>query len=557
MKPELLSPAGTPEALRAAVMGGADAVYIGGNEFNARINAANFTIDEIKKAATFCHRNGVRLHVAVNILILDREMKRALEYVRDLYLCGVDAIICADLGLAREIHRHFPDLELHASTQMSGHNSHAAKLLCKMGFSRMVCAREMSREDIHALCKNSPIDIEMFIHGAICVCHSGQCLMSSLIGGRSGNRGLCAQPCRMQYNGDYPLSIKDMCLASHITEILDLGVCSLKIEGRMKSPEYVYGVTKIYRRLLDEGRNATEREIKELTNLFSRSGFTDGYFTKKISKQMNGIRSEADKKATLRIKQSFTPVSKKKEVPPYNRSFDNELEISEYSKEKAVKCLSARFYNADSIPEKHPFDIVYLPLEKYNEKKANGIILPPIIYDKDIERIKKQLETCKAEHILVTNIGQLDIAWQCGKTVHGDFRLNAFNSLSADIILQSGVKDIILSPELTLAQIRDIILQKAVIIYGAQPLMLLEKRLNQRSLRDRKNAEFPILTEGQRDILFNSQKTYMLDREKELKNAFINNRHFIFSTESLKEVEKILKYYNEHIPVKDSVRRVK
>jgi len=192
MKPELLSPAGTPEALRAAVMGGADAVYIGGSEFNARINATNFTIDEIKKAADFCHKNGVRLHVAVNILILDREMKKALDYVRDLYICGVDAVICADMGLAREIHRNFPDLELHASTQMSGHNSDAARLLSDMGFSRMVCAREMSREDIFTLCKNSPIDIEMFIHGAICVCHSGQCLMSSLIGGRSGNRGLCA-----------------------------------------------------------------------------------------------------------------------------------------------------------------------------------------------------------------------------------------------------------------------------------------------------------------------------------------------------------------------------
>ena len=557
MKPELLSPAGSPEALRAAVMGGADAVYIGGNEFNARINAANFTLDEIKKAADFCHKNGVRLHVAVNILILDREMKRALEYIKDLYLCGVDAIICADMGLAREIHRHFPDLELHASTQMSGHNSDAAKLLSDMGFSRMVCAREMSREDIFTLCKNSPIDIEMFIHGAICVCHSGQCLMSSLIGGRSGNRGLCAQPCRMQYNGSYPLSIKDMCLASHITEILRLGVCSLKIEGRMKSPEYVYGVTKIYRRLLDEGRNATEKEIKELTNLFSRSGFTDGYFTKKISKQMNGIRSEADKIATMRTKQSFLPVSKKQEFPPYNRSFEGELILSDYNKEKAKKCLSARFYNADSVPKNHPFDIVYLPLEKYDEKKANGILLPPVIYDKDIEKVKKQLTECKAEHVLITNIGQFALAKESGKKLHGDFRLNAFNSLSADIISGFGTEDIILSPELTLAQIRDIILQKAVIIYGAQPLMLLEKRLDQRSLRDRKNADFPIITEGQRDILFNSQKTYMLDREKDLKTAFINNRHFIFSNENVKEVEKILKAYTDKTPVTGNVRRIK
>lgn len=557
MKPELLSPAGSMEALRAAVMGGADAVYIGGSEFNARINAANFSISEIKEASDFCHKNGVRLHVTVNILILDREMKKALEYVKELYLCGVDAIICADMGLAREIHRHFPDLELHASTQMSGHNADAAKMLSEMGFSRMVCAREMSCRDISLLCKNSPVDIEMFIHGAICVCHSGQCLMSSLIGGRSGNRGLCAQPCRMQYNGGYPLSIKDMCLAEHITEILELGVCSLKIEGRMKSPEYVYGVTRIYRRLLDEERNATAKEVKELSDLFSRSGFTDGYFTGKISKQMNGIRSEADKRATQRARQNFAPVSKKEEIPPYNRSFDGELILSDYNKEKAVKCLSARFYNAESIPEKHPFDIVYLPLERYDAKKANGVLLPPVIYDRDIEKVKKALENCLAEHVMITNIGQFLLAKESGKILHGDFRLNAFNSLSADLILQFGANDVILSPELTLAQIRDIILQKAVIIYGSQPLMLLEKRLNQKSLRDRKNADFTVITEGQRDILFNSQKTYMLDREKDLKNAFINNRHFIFTLETKKEAENILKAYENHTPVQGTVRRVK
>lgn len=556
-KPELLSPAGSPEALRAAVLGGADAVYIGGSDFNARINATNFTIDEIQKAADFCHKKGVRLHVTVNTLILDREMERALEYIRDLYLCGVDALICADMGLAREIHKHFPDFELHASTQMSGHNADAARVLSDMGFSRMVCAREMSRDDIATLCRKSPIDIEMFIHGAICVCHSGQCLMSSLIGGRSGNRGLCAQPCRMQYNGSYPLSIKDMCLASHITEILELGVCSLKIEGRMKSPEYVYGVTRIYRRLLDEGRNATEKELKELRDLFSRSGFTDGYFVSRISKQMNGVRSEEDKRATMRSRQSFADCSKNKPIPGYDRYFDDELTLTDHPKEKAKKCLSARFYNPKSIPREHPFDIVYLPIEKFDESKANGVLLPPIIYDRDIQTIKKALKNCKAEHIMITNIGQLEIARESGMEIHGDFRLNAFNSLSADILIKLGLSDIILSPELTLAQIRDIILQKAVIIYGSQPLMLLEKRLEQRVLRDRKNAEFSLMTEGERDILFNSQKTYMLDREKELKTAFINNRHFIFTDESQNEVISVLKAYNEHTPKTDGVRRIK
>ncbi len=557
MLPELLSPAGSPEALRAAVAGGADAVYIGGEAFNARINAANFSVQEIKEAADYCHKRGVRLHVTVNTLILDREMPKAIEYIKELYLAGVDALICADMGLAGEIHRLFPDLELHSSTQMSGHNLAAAELMGDMGFSRMVTAREMSREDIASLCKASPIDIEIFIHGAICVSHSGQCLMSSLIGGRSGNRGLCAQPCRMQYNGGYPLSIKDMCLACHIPEIIEMGVRSLKIEGRMKSPDYVYGVTRIYRRLLDEKRGATDREMKELANLFSRSGFTDGYYVGKISGAMNGIRSDADKAATYRSSRKLTEASPKPEIEPYNRKFEGELTLSDYPKEKAKKCLSARFYDVNSIPKDHPFDIVYLPLEVYDSKKANGILLPAVIYDRDKDRIIEKIKSLSAEHIMVTNIGQLDIAKESGLKIHGDFRLNAFNARSAAALLEMGIEDVILSPELTLAQIRDIILQKSVIIYGAQPLMLLEKRLGQKELRDRKNAKFPVLTEGGRDILFNSQVTYMLDREKELKNAFINNRHFIFSTETREEVISVMKAYENHTPKNNGIRRIK
>lgn len=557
MLPELLSPAGSPEALRAAVAGGADAVYIGGSAFNARINATNFTIEQIKEAADYCHKRGVRLHVTVNILILDREMKDALEYIKQLYLAGVDALICADMGLAKEVHRIFPDFEIHGSTQMSGHNLEAAKLMADMGFARMVTAREMSREDIAYLCKTSPIDIEIFIHGAICVSHSGQCLMSSLIGGRSGNRGLCAQPCRMQYNGSYPLSIKDMCLAEHIPEIIDMGVRSLKIEGRMKSPDYVYGVTRIYRRLLDEKRGATPAEIKELEALFSRSGFTDGYYVGKISKAMNGIRSEADKAATYRSAKKQTEAPTKPEIEPYNRSAPEEIELSDYTKEKAKKCLSARFYDANSIPKEHPFDIVYLPLESYDPKRANGVLLPPVIYDRDKENVTNKVKALNPEHIMLTNIGQLDIARQSGAHIHGDFRLNAFNARSAAALIEMGIEDVILSPELTLAQIRDIITQKSVIIYGAQPLMLLEKRLMQKELRDRKNAKFPIVTEGGRDILFNSQVTYMLDREKDLKNAFINNRHFIFSTETREEVKAVLTAYEKHTPKNNGIRRIK
>ncbi len=303
--PELLAPAGSPEALDAAIAAGADAVYFGGGAFNARMNAKNFVGDALADAIRKCRLYGVKTNITLNTLVHGREMQDVLDYVDTLYTLGADALIVADLGAASLIKRYFPDLELHASTQAAGHNTAAAKVLHGLGFSRMVAARELSRADLATLCKNSPIETETFIHGAICVSQSGGCLASSLIGGRSGNRGECAQPCRLPYKGcqkncreSYALSLKDMCLAEHIPEILELGVASLKIEGRMKSPDYVYGVTSIYRRLLDEHRRATSTELSELRALFSRSGFTDGYFKGKLGGEMLGVRTDADKADT-------------------------------------------------------------------------------------------------------------------------------------------------------------------------------------------------------------------------------------------------------------------
>ncbi|MBR5314755.1 MAG: U32 family peptidase, partial [Clostridia bacterium] len=296
--PELLAPVGSEETLGAAIKAGADAVYLGGKLYNARMNAKNFDSDGIKRAVELCHSNGVRLYITLNTLIYDRNFKDALKYAEELYKSGVDALITADVGLSRTIKKELPDFELHASTQMTGHNVAAAEYLAEMGFSRMVCAREMSKNDINELVKKSPIEIEMFIHGAMCVCQSGQCLMSSFIGNRSGNRGECAQPCRLPYNNGYPISLKDMCLANHVKELIDMGVASLKIEGRMKSPSYVYSVVSTYRKLLDENRNATPKEIEKLASVFSRGGFSDGYFVGKIDNNMLGIRSSTDKEAT-------------------------------------------------------------------------------------------------------------------------------------------------------------------------------------------------------------------------------------------------------------------
>ena len=374
-KPELLCPAGSRAAFDAAIEAGADAIYLGGTLHTARMNAKNFTEADIKTAISDCHRVGVRVYVTMNTLLWDRELPEALAYAVRLYEMGVDALIVADLGFAALLHHYLPDLPLHASTQMSAHNSEMAKVLADLGFVRMVCAREMPREDVELLVKRSPIEIEQFVHGALCVSHSGQCLASAMIGGRSGNRGACAQPCRMRYNGGYPLSLKDLSLARHVPALIESGVHSLKIEGRMKSPAYVQGVVSVWRRLLDERRGATEAELARLAALFSRSGFTDGYYLRRFA-GMCGVRTDADKQATRTSNVREVAYDKKRKAPIVVSR--RKVELPAYAVDAFFEHLSkqlttplakekgatASFYAPEQIPTKHSFDHVELPLER-------------------------------------------------------------------------------------------------------------------------------------------------------------------------------------------------
>ena len=324
--PELLAPAGSLRTLEAAVAAGADAVYFGAKKFNARANAENFSDEDIVSAIKRLKILGVKSNVTMNTQLYEGELFDALREAERILNAGADAIITADLGLASLIKRYFPDAELHASTQACGENTENAKILEKLGFSRMVAAREISLSSLRMLCQNSPIETEIFVHGALCVSHSGACLMSSVIGGRSGNRGECAQPCRLPYKCrgcEYPLSLRDLALAAHIKDILPLGVASLKVEGRLKSPEYVYGVISVYRKLLDEGRNATTEEMEFLASLFSRSGFTNGYFEEKISRAMLGVRTDENKSAS-RTAQVDVKYGKKLPMTMYARLFPGE-----------------------------------------------------------------------------------------------------------------------------------------------------------------------------------------------------------------------------------------
>lgn len=301
---ELLAPAGSMEALRAAVCNGADAVYLGADTFNARINARNFSAADLQEAVVYCHVRGVKVHLTLNTLVLDREMPRAAELIRLAASCGVDAFIVQDLGVVSLCRQLAPDVPIHASTQMSIHSLEGVMEAAALGCSRVVLARELPAEEIAHICKRSPVEIEVFVHGALCMCYSGQCYLSSVIGRRSGNRGQCAQPCRLPYgygrfeSTRYPLSLKDNCLAGELDELRRMGVASIKIEGRMKRPEYVAIVTRAYRTVLNGGK-LMPSDLQELETAFSRQGFTDGYFRGQTGSDMFGRRQEGEDTADL------------------------------------------------------------------------------------------------------------------------------------------------------------------------------------------------------------------------------------------------------------------
>ncbi|MBQ3549086.1 MAG: U32 family peptidase [Oscillospiraceae bacterium] len=295
---ELLCPAGGRDSLIAAVQCGADAVYMGFGAFNARRNAKNFTDEEYHEAVRYCHERGVKVFLTLNTLLTDREMEAAADALRRASEMGVDAVLVQDWGvltLAREV---APDLPVHASTQMSIHTLGGAQYAADLGMERVVLSRELNKEEIAEICRGCSAEVEAFVHGALCMCYSGQCTMSALIGQRSGNRGACAQPCRLPYGvngpcrGEHPLSLKDMNLSTHLGEMEEMGLDCLKLEGRMKRPEYVAVITHIYRRLLEEHRGPTTEERVALEQAFSRSGFTEGYYLGKKGPKMFGTRPE-------------------------------------------------------------------------------------------------------------------------------------------------------------------------------------------------------------------------------------------------------------------------
>lgn len=304
---ELLAPAGDFEAAVSAVRNGADAIYVGGMNFNARRAAKGFDGEELKKLVSYCHLRKVKVYVTVNTMVREDELEALTMLAKEIAESGADAAIVSDLGAAKLLRTHCPTLPLHASTQMNIHTESGLRFLQSLGFTRVVLARELSIKKIAALCRVPGMEIEVFGHGALCMSCSGNCYFSSVVGRKSGNRGLCAQPCRLPYEGErYPLSLKDLCTLPLLEELKKAGVASLKIEGRLKSPEYVGSVCAAYREALDGGSIRRET-LENLAHIFSRSGFTDGYLKESIGPQMFGIKT---KTAYEDYKRAITPVLK-------------------------------------------------------------------------------------------------------------------------------------------------------------------------------------------------------------------------------------------------------
>lgn len=646
MKTEILAPVGNMEMLIAAVRCGANAVYLGAKELNARRNADNFSTDELSKAVTYCHQRNVKVYLTVNTLVADSEMKTAYKTIEAAMHSGIDAFIVQDLGLAKMIRRCFPSAKLHASTQCSVNTPDGFNALKELGFSRAVLPREMSLDEIREIRSSTDLELEMFVHGALCMCVSGQCYLSAMLGSRSGNRGLCAQPCRLAFSADKSdscdLSLRDLSLISRIDEIESAGITSLKIEGRMKRPEYVAAAVTACKKAIENTYAPSDEKI--LRSVFSRSGFTDGYFTG-LRQDMFGTRQKEDVVAAndvlkelshlydnenplIPIDLSFTC----RENQPVSLTADTDrksVTVSSVIPEKAIskpmtaemlekrlskfgntqyylrnikidldeglivpaseinglrrravekldeqKCAAfkqmpfsvinpdtkssepyytARFLNPESIPDRHPFRRIFIPVwssdENFVDNRA-GVEIPRGLFGME-SKLKKQLEHLKkigVKNALCSNLGAYKTAETMGFKAFGDFGLNVFNSETA-----AEFNSPILSFELTVQQANGINSEDTgIIAYGKLPLMItrncpVKQRIGcdacrkQGTLTDRKGYNFPVKCSSYPCVeILNPVPLYLGDRMNEIKTDFI---HFYFTDESKTEVEQIVNMY--------------
>lgn len=672
---ELLAPAGSMEALTAAVQNGADAIYMGFGDFNARRNARNFTEADFAAAVSYCHLRGVKVYLTLNTLLTDRELPAAADLARRAAQLGADAVLVQDLGVLRAARQAAPDLTFHASTQMTVHNLDGVKACADLGLKRAVLSRELPAAEIEYICAHSPIEIEVFGHGALCMCYSGQCFFSAVVGERSGNRGLCAQPCRMKYGwggraDGYPLSLKDACLADQLRRLKKMGVSCLKLEGRMKRAEYVAVVTRVYAALLREDRPPTPQELQDLEDAFSRQGFTQGYFADKTGPAMFGVRAEKTpepRELFARARQTYTgqenplvdvsfyamiragePVRVGVEDEdgrvvtaagdPPETALTRALTAEQVEKQLSrtggtpYRCAGAKAAAEEGLsvplsalnalrrevleelsrrrqavepcrtgeyrpgvryenPKEPPAltvsvrtagqitpgllarapAILYVPagelalhpdcLEGLRPETALGVILPRVVWDRELPELRKQLLRARelgADQALVGNLGLIPAAAEQGFTLRADYGLPVFNAQALKEFKRLGFASATLSFELKLAQIRD--LSKAIpaeaLVYGRLPLMLTENCIvknragrcdceGENVLTDRKGARFPVVkAPGCRSEILNSRPLFLADKP-EWKKAGLTYARLAFTTEGGAECVRVLERYQE------------
>lgn len=667
---ELLAPAGSMESLRAAVQNGANAVYLGCGIYNARQGAKNFTPQALTEAVKYCHVRDVAVHLTLNTLVSDKETQELVQLIRHAAQSGVDAFIVQDLGVVRLCRQIAPHIPIHGSTQMTIHSLPGVLLCAAWGLSRVVLSRELSREEIRYICQNSPIEIEVFGHGALCMCYSGQCYLSAAIGGRSGNRGRCAQPCRQSYGygrwqNQYPLSLKDSCLVRELKELEQMGVASLKLEGRMKRPEYVAAVTGIYRKALDTHMVTRDME-KTLLDAFNRQGFTQGYYDGILGGEMFGVREDTRENAAFfkELRQTYetgeTPLvpirfqavvrpglTQLTVIDPQNRVCTAQgpapetARVAELTKEVLIarltktggtpyRCVEAAVeiepglsLSASAInglrrdvlnqltalrarrdvpalgrPERIPNyrtpqeppayniqvttkdqitgrllkmqpNLLYVPLHLLTEDAAFARdlvgkvrvcpVLPRVVHDGELARLKEQLRSLRALGIreaLVGNLGLLLPVRECGMHPRGDFGLNIYNSAALQSVREMELRSQCLSFEMTLPQIRDAKkgLPCEILAYGRLPLMITENclirgrtgqctcHLGSAKLVDKTGSEFPVIRDGNtcRSVLLNGKKLYWLDRQEDLARLGLWAVRLYFTTENPQEVDRVL-----------------
>lgn len=540
---EILAPAGSMESLRAAAAHGADAVYLGLDTLNARRGAKNFDRTALMEAAEICAGAKMDIHLTLNTLLFEQELPTALDVLKAACEAGVAAVIVQDLGAARLVRECAPQLRLHASTQMAIHNLSGVLEAARMGFSRVVLARELTLEEIEAICRRSPVEIEVFCHGALCMSLSGRCLLSSMAGGRSGNRGLCAQPCRQPYslNGKngYPLSPKDLSLLTPewMSALERAGVASVKIEGRMKRPEYVAAAVDAARAARD-GRRPDTRTLREV---FSRSGFTDGYLTGHLGRDMFGVRTPEDTRASLLHRgiperdlprgpvqpKPFSPM----DIPSPPRHDGRRrprlraalADASEWSPALAEACEYTALY-PDALFRLGEAALPY----------AERILVrePPASFsDTALEDALTRLYAMGYRHLLALSLGGIRLGRQIGYRLHGASALNLTNSLSLGEAEKLGLTDCTLSAELSAGRIAHLggTMPRGIEAYGRLPLMVLRncpvrafagcKRCKAGAgvIQDRQRRRFPVSCAGGTSQLYNSDVLWLADKLRDFR----------------------------------------